>query len=218
MEFDVRSMEAIIQPDLEDGYKLARKGIWERLPDESERAYRAFILYLDMGQGERSLKKVLQELSKKGSYIKQLQRWSSRHSWVARVTAYDQHIIAQHRERHLSERLQMYIEHAEIYANMRNMGFNAIKERLEKDPNSITPHQLIKLITSAMEIERMSHEGLLTTSMADAAEREWLETPLIELVKGDSEAYKHFKALEDVIKRRSKLRGAVKRSIFYETA
>jgi hypothetical protein len=192
--------------------------IWERLPDESERAYRAFSVYLEFGLGNRSFTKVLQKLGKKGSYIKQLQRWSSRHSWVARVTAYDQHTIEQHRERHFNERLQMYKEHTDIYARMRSIGFEGLKKRLETDLDSITTHQLFKIVKNAMEIERLSHEGLLTASISDSAEREWLETPLIELVQDDPEAYEHFKALEEVIKRRSKKAGSVKHSLIYGTS
>jgi hypothetical protein len=198
--------------------KGTNRYIWERLQDESERAYRAFFFYLDFGLGNRSIKKVLQKLGKNGSYITQLQRWSSRHSWVARVTAYDQHIIDQHREKHFNERLQMYKEHANICASMRGMGFEGIKQRLERDPTSITTHQLFKIVKNAMEIERLSHEGLLTSSISDSAEQEWLETPLIELVQDDPEAYEHFKALEEVIKRRSKGARSVKSSLLYGTS
>lgn len=58
---------------------------WDRLPDESDPAYRAFREYLFLG-GERSTAKVAQGLGKSKTLI---DRWSSRNRWVARAGAFD---------------------------------------------------------------------------------------------------------------------------------
>lgn len=56
---------------------------WERQPDETSRAYEAFVIYRDLGP-ERSLTKVAQELGKSRSLMA---RWCSQHAWVDRVAA-----------------------------------------------------------------------------------------------------------------------------------
>lgn len=64
---------------------------WEKLESETNLAYEWFCRYRDYGP-ERSLAKLAQKYRRKKSYITQLQRWSSSHSWVARAEAYDIHI------------------------------------------------------------------------------------------------------------------------------
>ena len=59
--------------------------LWERLPRESEKAFAAARLYLQMGE-QRSLKKVAQEKRKGLALIK---RWSIKYQWRQRADAYD---------------------------------------------------------------------------------------------------------------------------------
>jgi hypothetical protein len=58
---------------------------WERTDEETEEAYEAFCLYLEMGR-ERTLYKVAQKLKK---HKTQVGRWSAKYDWVLRVTAWD---------------------------------------------------------------------------------------------------------------------------------
>ncbi len=60
-------------------------GIWERRANESHQAWRAFELYLGMGD-ERSLRLVAEEVRCHLSLIK---RWSSLHGWRRRVGAWE---------------------------------------------------------------------------------------------------------------------------------
>lgn len=66
---------------------------WERQPGESSRAFKAFQMYLDMGE-ERSLRKLAEKLVTEwgvtGAYVGQIERYSSRFGWVARVDAFDE--------------------------------------------------------------------------------------------------------------------------------
>jgi len=68
------------------------KELWHRRPDESTKAFHAFMLYRDMLPKSRSLQKVCQKIGKTPSYVTYLQKWSSRYSWVARATAHDDHL------------------------------------------------------------------------------------------------------------------------------
>lgn len=58
---------------------------WERMPEETPRAYAAFEVYVRLGP-QRSLQKVSRELGKSAAF---LSRWSSKYSWVERSRCYD---------------------------------------------------------------------------------------------------------------------------------
>lgn len=58
---------------------------WDRQPNETSKAYHAFVTYRDMG-GERTLQKVCKELGKSGGVI---DRWATQWGWKARTEAWD---------------------------------------------------------------------------------------------------------------------------------
>jgi hypothetical protein len=58
---------------------------WDQQPNESDRAYKAASVYFSMG-AERSLAKVARAVNKSLTLI---ERWSSRHEWVARARERD---------------------------------------------------------------------------------------------------------------------------------
>lgn len=71
--------------------------IYDRLPEETDKAFQAFILYRDMG-AQRTQEKVLEALGKTTGYLRQLQEWSGLYRWVERSAAYDAHIDTQARK------------------------------------------------------------------------------------------------------------------------
>ncbi len=74
---------------------MASKELWHKQPDESPEAYAAFRAYRDLGS-ERSTAKVARKLGKS----KQLMdRWSSRHGWVARAAAFDARVTSKQDEK-----------------------------------------------------------------------------------------------------------------------
>lgn len=64
---------------------------WDRQPDESNPAWEAFRIYRDMGL-TRSLTKVAAEVGKSTTL---LGRWSKRHTWPLRTSAYDKDVDRQ---------------------------------------------------------------------------------------------------------------------------
>lgn len=67
---------------------------WNQLPNETSTAYDRFKTYLELG-GDRSLEKVRQKYTNSTSYKRQLAKWSSKHHWVGRAKAYDEHLMEQ---------------------------------------------------------------------------------------------------------------------------
>jgi prophage DNA circulation protein len=64
----------------------------EQLPNESAKAYAAFVAYAEMGS-QRSLEKVCQQYAKS---IPVLKRWSVQHHWQERVRQYDAAVLEEH--------------------------------------------------------------------------------------------------------------------------
>lgn len=61
---------------------------WDRQPGETATAYERFVVYLRLGEN-RSLRAVATKLGKGESYVRQLEKWSSKYEWVRRVEAHD---------------------------------------------------------------------------------------------------------------------------------
>jgi transposase len=66
----------------------------EQLPNESAKAYAAFVAYCETGT-QRSVRDVAQKLDKSSTIIG---RWSAQHRWQERVRAYDAAIAAERAE------------------------------------------------------------------------------------------------------------------------
>jgi hypothetical protein len=64
----------------------------EQLPNESAKAYAAFVAYAEMGS-QRSVRDVAQKLDKSSTVIG---RWSSQHHWQERVRQYDAAVLEEH--------------------------------------------------------------------------------------------------------------------------
>ena len=70
------------------------KNVWERLNDESDAAFTAFKIYLEME--DRSLQKVSTKLSKSRQLIN---RWAAKFDWKNRATAWDNSILEEVRQK-----------------------------------------------------------------------------------------------------------------------
>lgn len=84
----------------------APQNAWEQRHDETDTAYHRFTIYFEMGP-ERSLEKTRQELGKRSGYLRQLQTWSSKYSWVKRAREYDRHVVSK-----LLKDKQKVVDHA----------------------------------------------------------------------------------------------------------
>ena len=141
----------------------------ERLPDETEKAYSAFIHYCGLGYG-RSLAELGKLLGKSATWMEQ---WSSRYGWQERVKVYDNQIhhliMIEQAKAHLSEiealrqrskgladklleaaeavinRVKAKAENDEIYINTQSLSAasNAIKAGLDIHSHGLGIDELI---------------------------------------------------------------------------
>jgi hypothetical protein len=144
---------------------------WDKRPNESALAFRAFALYRDLGS-KRSISQVAREL---GTEITHLKDWSSKHEWVARCDAYDAHIDRLDQQTREKERREMHQRHAAAGATLQGSALVRIVGRpaamdkdgrpLEEvpplDPNDIPIEQIPRFAEVGMRMERLAH-GLPT--------------------------------------------------------
>ncbi|KQP81618.1 hypothetical protein [Aeromicrobium sp. Leaf291] len=122
---------------------------WDQLTDESGPAYEAFLAYRDLGLA-RSNAKVARELGKSTTLMN---RWSSRHSWVLRASAWDRELDREW----LLEQRQQRRDSAKLNAKLARAAFGKAAQGLsslatgEMDANAIA-----RLMDAASKLERLA--------------------------------------------------------------
>jgi len=120
---------------------------WERQPNESQKAYEALYLYLQMGEN-RSLHKVEAELHKSHTLIA---RWSSRWSWVQRAREYDEELRRQELSAKKAEIKKMQTRQMQTALLLQKKAVEALN-KIELD--SIFAKDIVKFIEVGAKIER----------------------------------------------------------------
>lgn len=172
---------------------------WDKLQDESDKAYEAFLEYIKMPLGERSQDAVAKKLSKSKPLIT---RWAAKYDWKDRASAFDTtkgQTVVEARIKEESKweqrKAKLKIEHREkellAADKMRQKAFDIldtlpIAKRTHKDdgtgvvtvinPASSTEYQAaVRMIAAASEIERavlgldIKDEGTISVSWRQSA-------------------------------------------------
>jgi len=116
--------------------------IYERLPNESSKAYNAFAVYRDIGP-TRSIQKVGKRLVK--NHIA-LGRLSKKYNWVERAKAYDLYMDREKMkewERVTLERERKHIESVELFEEVGKDALHYLKKLLKEKHKGIEAMQLI---------------------------------------------------------------------------
>jgi len=137
---------------------------WEQRPQETPKAFHAFMHYRDVEPDKRSIEAAYSE--HKSSCLKphqggtspvpsQWKQWSASHAWVARASEYDLHrdaLLRETRERELVEAPQRWARYA------RDMQERAFKALSEKDLSAETARELRLIVSEAARMEREAYE------------------------------------------------------------
>lgn len=70
----------------------ADRQAWDRLPGETDKAFEAFRIYLELGTRDRSYTNVAKALGRKS--VRWLKTWGVKYKWGDRVAAWDDHCHA----------------------------------------------------------------------------------------------------------------------------
>lgn len=130
--------------------------LWDKREDESPPAFAAFQTYRDLGS-ERSISHAAKIVEKD---ISLLERWSTKHKWVLRASAYDAWLDQEAQAKQLKERTEM----AKRHAKMAMMVQQKLVERLnEFNADSITPGEIPRWFDVAVKVERLSRGATTET-------------------------------------------------------
>lgn len=120
--------------------ELEEKKPWDRIPEETNKAYTAFVIYLHFGT-DRSLQKVADQL---GKTKRNIEKWSSKYKWAMRVDAYDKEqavFLAEERKKDHLNQLAQFQKHAQksswvaynISKKVVDLAFNCLMQFTEED-------------------------------------------------------------------------------------
>ncbi|MBS1562568.1 MAG: hypothetical protein JSS89_13255 [Bacteroidetes bacterium] len=130
---------------------------WQRLADESDVAFQAFEAYR-IQQVPRSSARLATALGKSESLLR---AWSSHHSWVQRVRAWDDHVQKEACDAELAVIRDMHKRHARQSHEIMEVMMAPIRayyERFKKDPafvlklEDLTVKELLKLTAETARV------------------------------------------------------------------
>ncbi len=148
--------------------------IWERLPNESSKAYQAFCIYRDLGV-MRSIRKVAQNRGKPKS-ITWLNNWSVKYNWVERVKAYDDYMEQEKRKAQEQAILEMVDRHSNEAIGLQQI---ALKRLKQLNPEDLTVKDVLNFLVEAIKIERISR------GEPDAIVKQSFSPVILEIVKDE---------------------------------
>lgn len=136
----------------QDVAMVEHRELWDKRPDESQKAFDAFVRYRDAEK--RSFKNVADQLNCSPQNIFQ---WSSRFNWRGRCDAYDVEQDRLQREELARGRIRMRDRHLRLAVALQGLAAHAVREwqlRIEQGlPLNLAPEQIALLTKCATELE-----------------------------------------------------------------
>ena len=130
---------------------------WDRMRQESERAYAAFKAWL--GSEKRSLTEVAQS-SKFQCSVANLSRWSRMHDWRGRALAFDVRREQEEREQLARDRAAMRRRHLRLALALQSVAAHGIAEwqaRIEQRlPLGLSAEECKSLMAEGVKLERLT--------------------------------------------------------------
>ncbi len=137
---------------------------WERQPNESQKAYEALYLYLQLGE-DRSLRKVEQKLNKSHALIG---RWSTTWNWVQRARDYDTELRRKELSAKKAEIKKMQTRQMQTAVLLQKKAVEAL-ENLKAE--TIDPKDILRFIVDGAKLEReLMTETAVETAKETGAE------------------------------------------------
>lgn len=138
---------------------MAKANPWDRLQNETTRAYEAFCTYRDMGR-ERSLSKVAAKLQKSETLMG---RWSGTHSWVKRAAEWDDEQDRIEREIAQKEQAKAIRDMRKRHADLATAMLVKSARALQRIPDDeIRAADISRMVDVASKLERVSRGDVET--------------------------------------------------------
>src|SRR5215216_7184685 len=175
---------------------IQKRELWDRLENESERAYRAFEVFLRLPSSERTLTAAYQHHVRNPDARPSdtWSRWSNDFAWRERAAAYDDHMANKRREayeRGVEEEAQRQGALAERTRGrmfeLLTLSYDAVMswfEDSEWSKDNLRSGDVVKIM--ALHLDAAEKFGVLKAEEG-IAEGDWDESKLEKDAKGDAE-------------------------------
>ncbi len=129
--------------------------IWEKLPDETAKAYSAFVVYMRLDPDIRSIPKAIKEKygSVTSSKLRLWYRWSSEHSWMIRANSWDAEVYRLKNAKHVKDVMEMEDRHIKIAQALQQA---AVKRLRTLDENELTVTDILRFFLEGAKMERLT--------------------------------------------------------------
>jgi len=142
-------------PERKPDESIEPRDAWERLPTESDRAWRAFVQYRD------SEKRSLTEVSRSSNFecsVSNISRWCVQHRWRERTFAYDAARDEQDRLELARGRTAMRKRHLQVALLMQSIAARGLEELRAKaasgTPLNMTSDECKNMMAAGSKLER----------------------------------------------------------------
>lgn len=129
---------------------------WQRKPDESRRAYEAFLLYRN--SATRRLAEVAEKLVPACS-VPNVARWSTRHRWQQRAWSWDKEEDRKQQEEEARARSAARKRHLQIAQSMQEVAVRGLMEMKARAASgaalNMSPTEVENMLTEGIKIERL---------------------------------------------------------------
>lgn len=128
---------------------------WERQPGETPRAWKAFVIYRDMGD-ERGVTKV-RDVAGGAFKHSTLLDWADKHRWVERARAWDNYVDRRRQAAFLKEQEEMARRHITTGRKLQDAGLAYVEEELaepEQRKAQMTATSALRFIDTGVALER----------------------------------------------------------------
>jgi len=129
--------------------------LWEKRPEESPKAFSAFMSYRNLEPWQRSLKRAV--ITQFGHWTntkqRQFQLWSAKFSWVVRASAWDEEKARTGDAKVLKEIEEMRTRHLQIAKAMQQ---KAIERLRSLDANELSLTDLVAFLKTGTGLERVT--------------------------------------------------------------
>ena len=135
--------------------------IWERQPGETEKAYSAFKIFLEME--DRSISKVAKYLSVS---VQNVRKWSSKYNWFERAASYDSSVVESTRQLKIAAIKESLRRKVGIADKLEQKALKALEEI---SINRISGRTIVEMLTLANQLRNEVYETELKLDGSDEA-------------------------------------------------
>lgn len=136
---------------------IPTRELWEKMPDETPRAFTAFLTYRDLPASSRSIKNAVIKLHGPEnvtlSKLSQFGKWSAKYRWVLRASSWDEQLDKTRRIKILEDVLTMNDRHRQIGMKLQGLAITRLNTLKAED---LELSDILRFIEAGTKVERIA--------------------------------------------------------------